>query len=152
MARAGALAGAAASASSSSRGTPCETLSPTLTFTDFTRPASDDGISIDALSDSTVISDCSSATRSPAFTSTSITSTSLNSPMSGTFTSIVAIATLPREHPPQAWCGLVLAGSIRYLRSASDTFFAGIAPSSASDLSAASATKWRSTSKCSRSR
>ena len=54
-----------------------------------TTPAADEGISIDALSDSTVISDCSTFTGSPAFTSTSMISTSLKSPMSGTFTSIV---------------------------------------------------------------
>jgi hypothetical protein len=55
-----------------------------LTRSSFTTPAPDDGISIDALSLSTVISDCSIATVSPGFTSTSIISTSLKSPMSGT--------------------------------------------------------------------
>ena len=40
-----------------------------------------------ALSDSSEISDCSFATVSPGLTSTSMTSTSLKSPMSGTFTS-----------------------------------------------------------------
>jgi hypothetical protein len=40
-----------------------------------------------ALSDSSVTSDCSFATASPGFTSTSITETSLKSPMSGTLTS-----------------------------------------------------------------
>jgi hypothetical protein len=66
---------------------PCETLSPSLTFSSFTTPPADDGISIDALSLSTVISDCSGLTVSPGLTSTSITSTSLKSPMSGTCTS-----------------------------------------------------------------
>ena len=70
-------------------GLPCETLSPILTFSSFTTPPADDGISIDALSLSTVISDCSGLTVSPGFTSNSITSTSLKSPMSGTFTSNV---------------------------------------------------------------
>ena len=46
-----------------------------------------DGISIEALSDSTVIRLCSTLTVSPSLTSTSITATSLKSPMSGTRTS-----------------------------------------------------------------
>ena len=44
---------------------------------------------MDALSDSSETSDCSFATVSPGFTSTSMTSTSLKSPMSGTFTSMM---------------------------------------------------------------
>jgi hypothetical protein len=60
------------------------TLSPSLTFNSLTTPPADDGISIEALSDSTVISDCSGFTMSPALTSNSITATSLKSPMSGT--------------------------------------------------------------------
>src|SRR5512145_119428 len=87
---AGAGVGAAAAApdaSSTSSGDPCDTLSPSFTRISLTTPAADDGISIDALSRSTVISDWSFATVSPGFTSTSITSTSLKSPMSGTFTS-----------------------------------------------------------------
>ena len=54
-------------------------------------PAADDGISIDALSLSTVIRLCSSLTLSPGRTKTSITDTSAKSPMSGTSTSISAI-------------------------------------------------------------
>ena len=69
-------------------GLPCETLSPVLTRKSFTTPAAGDGISIVALSDSTVISDCSGCTASPGLTSTSITSTFLKSPMSGTKTSL----------------------------------------------------------------
>src|SRR6266853_135560 len=69
-------------------GLPCETLSPVLTRNSFTTPAAGDGISIVALSDSTVISDCSGCTASPGLTSTSITSTFLKSPMSGTKTSL----------------------------------------------------------------
>jgi len=80
----GAAAGAPEAESSTTTGLPCETLSPSFTRSSFTTPADDDGISIDALSLSTVISDCSFATVSPGFTSTSITSTSLKSPMSGT--------------------------------------------------------------------
>jgi len=70
---------------------PCETLSPSLITSSFTTPASGAGISIVALSDSNEMSDCSFVTESPGFTSISITSTSLKSPMSGTFTSIVVL-------------------------------------------------------------
>jgi hypothetical protein len=58
-----------------------------LTFTSFTTPAAGEGTSIVALSDSSVTSDVSGFTVSPGFTSTSMTGTSLKSPMSGTFTS-----------------------------------------------------------------
>ena len=61
-----------------------ETFAPTSTSTAVTVPARGDGISIDALSLSTVIRLCSAATTSPGLTSTSITSTSAKSPMSGT--------------------------------------------------------------------
>jgi hypothetical protein len=60
----------------------------------FTTPAADDGISIEALSDSTVISDCSALTVSPTLTSTSITATSSKSPMSGTLICCSLIWTL----------------------------------------------------------
>src|SRR5258706_9984226 len=68
---------------------PLETLSPTLTRSSLTTPASEEGISIVALSDSSVMREASLATRSPGFTRTSMTSMSLKSPMSGTFTSII---------------------------------------------------------------
>jgi hypothetical protein len=68
---------------------PSDTLSPSFTRSDCTTPAAVEGISIDALSDSTVMSDWSLATVSPALTNTSMISTSLKSPMSGTFTSIM---------------------------------------------------------------
>ena len=71
-------------------GEPCDTLSPTLMRSSFTTPEFGDGISIVALSDSSVISDCSLETASPGFTSTSMTSTFLKSPMSGTCTSVPA--------------------------------------------------------------
>src|SRR6266581_2330492 len=89
-ARAG-LEGAAAPALSSSRriGDPCETLSPILIRNSFTIPASGDGISTVALSDSSVMREVSFSTRSPGFTRTSTISTSLKSPMSGTLTSII---------------------------------------------------------------
>jgi len=56
---------------------PSDTLSPTLTFTSLTTPAAELGTSIVALSDSSVTSDCSFSTVSPALTSTSITGMSL---------------------------------------------------------------------------
>jgi pyruvate dehydrogenase E1 component len=62
---------------------PCETLSPTLIFTSFTTPASDEGTSIVALSDSKVTKGESTLMVSPGFTKTSITSTS-EAPTSGT--------------------------------------------------------------------
>src|SRR5258707_11153652 len=68
---------------------PVEPLSPTLIRNSLITPASDDGISIVALSDSSVMREASLATRSPGFTRTSMTSMSLKSPMSGTFTSII---------------------------------------------------------------
>src|SRR4029077_6153384 len=81
------------SAPSSTRiGAPCDTLSPVLIFSSLTTPAAGDGISMVALSDSSVTSDCSFATLSPGLTSTSITSTSLKSPISGTPTVCVPLA------------------------------------------------------------
>src|ERR671912_687928 len=79
-------ASALVEASSDNTALPFDTLSPSLTRSSLTTPAADDGISIDALSLSTVINDCSLATVSPGLTKTSITSTSLKSPMSGTNT------------------------------------------------------------------
>ena len=64
---------------------------PLYLSNEVTTPAPGEGISIVALSDSSVMSDCSLATASPGLTSTSITSTSLKSPMSGTLTSSEAI-------------------------------------------------------------
>ena len=91
-AAAGAAAGAGAAAvaeappspSSVSTSEPCLTLSPSCTLISFTTPAAEDGISMEALSDSTVISDCSATTLSPGLTSSSMTVTSSKSPMSGT--------------------------------------------------------------------
>jgi hypothetical protein len=85
---------AAAPAPSTTRITePSLTLSLTLTRISLTTPAWLDGISIEALSDSTMISPVSTAIVSPGVTITSITATSLKSPMSGTLTSIM---TTPR--------------------------------------------------------
>ncbi len=70
---------------------PVDTLSPVLILISLTVPANGAGTSIEALSPSTVISDCSAATVSPTFTRISVTSTS-SPPMSGTFTSFAAAA------------------------------------------------------------
>src|SRR5690348_8058431 len=83
--------------SSSAMTLPWETLSPTLTRSSLMTPASDDGISIVALSDSSVIREASFATRSPGLTSTSMTSTSLKPPMSGTFTAIICATPASQE-------------------------------------------------------
>ncbi len=77
---------------------PLLTLSPTFTFSDLTVPDSDDGISIEALSDSTVIRLCSASTESPSLTSTSMTSTSSKSPISGITTVAEPLA------PDEACC------------------------------------------------
>ena len=91
---AGFAAGVVAAASPSRRriSVPSLTLSPTATLSSATTPACDDGISIDALSLSIVIRLCSTATVSPGLTRTSMTATSLKSPMSGTRTSTVTAA------------------------------------------------------------
>ena len=73
---------------------PIDTLSPTLATTSATVPATGEGTSIVALSDSSETSDCSALTTSPGFTSTSMTGTSLKSPISGTFTSTFATGAL----------------------------------------------------------
>ena len=69
----------------------CETLSPAFIFKSFTVPANGEGTSIEALSLSIVINGSSTATVSPDLTSTSITSTASNSPMSGTSTSLILL-------------------------------------------------------------
>ena len=64
-----ASAAAPAPSSSSVRiGIPWLTLSPSFTAIAFTTPADGDGTSIEALSDSSVISGASAAMRSPGFT------------------------------------------------------------------------------------
>ena len=63
---------------------PMEILSPTLTRIEVISPAIGAGISILALSLSTVSRDWSSSTVSPSLTRISMISTSLKSPMSGT--------------------------------------------------------------------
>src|SRR5439155_691277 len=89
---AGALAGVGAGAAAATPvdnvriSVPSETLSPTLTFSSAIVPPTGDGTSIVALSDSSVTSGVSVLIASPTLTSTSMTGTSLKSPMSGTST------------------------------------------------------------------
>src|SRR6266542_5519728 len=85
----GALAAAAAPVLSVRMTLPSLTLSPTLTFNSLTVPADGAGTSMVALSDSSVTSGSSGFTASPGLTKTSMTGTSLKSPMSGTLTGTV---------------------------------------------------------------
>ena len=85
-----------------------------------------------ALSDSRVTSGSSLLTTSPGATWISMTGTSAKSPRSGTLTSVMAA--------PQARDGSGVSGSMPYRAIASAGLSAGIAPSSASDVSAARAT------------
>ena len=93
---AGAMAAAGASAAPSPCSTktsePCLTLSPNCTFSSCTTPPWLEGISMEALSDSTVIRLCSGAMVSPGLTSISMTVTSSKSPMSGTWILISAMS------------------------------------------------------------
>ncbi len=69
-----------------------------------------------ALSDSSVTSDCSFFTTSPGLTSTSITATSLKSPMSGTLISIALLMFKPLERDQGgASCDVACAGRARSL-------------------------------------
>ena len=90
---AGAKAGTAAAPSPSSTNTtdPCLTLSPILTLSSLTTPPWLQGISMEALSLSTVIRLWSDLTVSPTLTINSITVTSSKSPMSGTLISMSAM-------------------------------------------------------------
>src|SRR5690606_30724991 len=87
---------AAVSVSSTSSGLPCETLSPTFNNSDFTVPVIGAGISIEALSDSSTISESSLLTVSPGFTQISITSTFSAPPISGTVRFCVATNSFPQ--------------------------------------------------------
>ena len=80
-------------------GWPAETMSPTATRTAVTVPAPGAGMSIVALSDSSVISGSSAATVSPAATWTSMTGTSAKSPISGTVTSIRSYTPAGEPYP-----------------------------------------------------
>jgi len=136
---------AAAAASTTAIAEPFETRSPFFTDISAMRPAAVEGTSIVALSVSRVMSGASTATLSPAFTSTSMTSTSLKSPRSGT-TTVILSAT-----GAQLTSGSGLAGSMPNFFRASVTLERSIRPSSASALSAARTIQRRSTSKWRRS-
>ena len=118
---------------------PSLTLSPTFTTTDFTTPSRGDGTSMVALSDSSETSGSSAFTLSPGLTKTSITGTSLKSPMSGTLMSIRLLIALSSARA-QTVQGAARPASSSYLAMASATIAGLIAPSSASALSAATAT------------
>src|SRR5258706_192639 len=104
-------------------------------------PAAGEGISIVALSDSTLMSDCSGFTVSPGLTRTSTTSTFLKSPMSGTKISLgvpmrcalpesrpAPVAGTPSLSPDQTVTGLGFSVSIRYFLIASETTLDLISP------------------------
>ncbi len=88
----GAAVAVVATASTRAITEPSDTRSPSCTFTSRMRPAVGAGTSMVALSDSRVTRASSTWTVSPALTSSSMTGTSLKSPMSGTFTSIRSIS------------------------------------------------------------
>src|SRR4051812_1681635 len=105
---------------------PSDSLSPSLTLSSLTTPAPGEGISIVALSDSSEMSDCSLATVSPGLTRISMTSTSLKSPMSGTFTSLAAMEGFLKnqladvgEHRDE------MAGEARAVRAVDDAVIVG---------------------------
>src|SRR6202171_6470607 len=83
---------------------PLLTLSPSLPFTSLITPAEGAGISMVAFSDSSVTSESSAFTASPGLTRTSITGTSLKSPMSGTLTSILCVAPAGALAVPVSGC------------------------------------------------
>jgi hypothetical protein len=74
---------------------PADILSPTLILSSLTVPPNGAGMSIAALSDSTVINAVSVAILSPTLTMISMTSTSLKLPISGTRTSLIVIFSFP---------------------------------------------------------
>jgi hypothetical protein len=81
---------------------PCDTRSPTFTVIWPITPAAGAGMSMVALSDSSVTSGASSATRSPGLTRTSMTGTSAKSPMSGTSILMVLISASLVQVRPRA--------------------------------------------------
>ena len=89
--------------SSTTIGVPSLTLSLTVTRTSLTVPASGEGTSIVALSDSSVTSGCSTSTSSPGETWISMTGTSSKSPMSGTLTSHQSNALRRSVSSPARW-------------------------------------------------
>src|SRR5437773_3336712 len=108
---------------------PSLTLSPTLTFNSLTVPADGAGTSIVALSDSSVTSGSSGFTTSPGLTKTSMTGTSLKSPMSGTLTATAPVG--PAAEGACAACSFGLA-SCAAVGAASLGLVAGAAAGAAS--------------------
>jgi hypothetical protein len=122
--------------SSSTRiGEPLETLSPTLSLISFTTPAFGDGISIVALSDSSVMSDCSL-----------VDSIARLDQYFDDF-HLLEVADVRNNDLAHTFVGSAFSGSMPYFLIASATVFAFTSPWSASALSAAMATKQRFTSK-----
>ena len=129
---------------------PFSTRSPTPTRSSRTVPAAGEGMSMVALSDSTVISGSSSLTTSPGATWISMTGTSVKSPRSGTLTSVAVGTVTPWAVMPVTLIRAVMPGhtvdgsglpiSIPYREIASATVAAGIAASSAREARAARAT------------
>jgi hypothetical protein len=89
------LAVASPAVSSISTSEPADTLSPTLILSSLTMPPNGAGMSIAALSDSTVINESSVFRLSPTLTMISMTSTSLKLPISGTTTSLMLMSSSP---------------------------------------------------------
>ena len=130
--RAASPARPARAAGSASLPTPCR---PVLSLTCAIRPAAGAGTSIAAFSVSMVISGVSFSICWPSLTSTSMTLTSLNPPMSGTSTSIGVATSAPR--PTRDWVFPDRCRRSAWPRSPSCM---SILPSSASALSAAMTT------------
>ena len=126
-------AAAAPSCSNTIISEPVDTLLPTCTLISFTIPPAEAGTSIEALSPSTVIRDCSASTLSPTLTRISVTSTS-SAPISGTKISILMTGA------SYAYSGLTLSASIPNLAIASATTDLAISPRLASSVSAATTT------------
>ena len=132
---AAALAAMSLAVSSSNTRAPAEILSPTLILSSVTVPPKGAGMSMAALSDSTVMMESSAARASPGFTMISMTSTSLKLPISGTRTSLMLIFS-----SPYTFTGLARLASMPYFLMASAALPAGITPSSARALRAARTT------------
>ena len=128
-------AGSPAPGSTTAITSPFETRSPRLILSSRIVPLAGEGTSKVAFSVSSVINGASVATVSPTLTMTSITSTSLKSPRSGTR---ISIGPATRE-PAYTVTGLGLSGSMPNRAIAPRTVPTSRRPSSASAFSAASA-------------
>ncbi len=131
-------ASAASADSSTSTSEPSETLSPTLTLISFTDAAARaTALPSSPCRDSSVTSESSALTLSPGFTNTSMTGTSLKSPMSGTLTSMVRQMRFARcLRAPYTVAGLGFSGSMPYFLIASAHLRRAAAPPRPRALSA----------------